>query len=115
MNLCQVIHKLVFKDAVEFVNKEFPKNPMDFSKSDWYDPLVSKAFIEVSGDLLRAARLKQNIFQIVLPNHSLKIVEPSILKQGQASEDGFLGCLISADNGVPQKEKSSDQVLKLAF
>ncbi|KAL3522798.1 hypothetical protein ACH5RR_015632 [Cinchona calisaya] len=37
-SLCQEVHRFGFKDAVDFVEKEHPNNPMIWSRNEWYDP-----------------------------------------------------------------------------
>ncbi|KAL3513576.1 hypothetical protein ACH5RR_026293 [Cinchona calisaya] len=51
-NLCQEVHRLGFKDATDFVDKEQPDIPITWSRNEWYDLLVSKEFVGSLGDFL---------------------------------------------------------------
>ncbi|KAL3528037.1 hypothetical protein ACH5RR_012693 [Cinchona calisaya] len=63
-NLCQEVHRLGFKDALYFVNKEHLDSLITWSRSEWYVPLVSKESVGSLGDFSESLDQNNMFFRV---------------------------------------------------
>ncbi|KAL3524694.1 hypothetical protein ACH5RR_013066 [Cinchona calisaya] len=66
--LCQKAHWLGINNATVLAKRELPYLPMEWLKSELFDPLVSKESVEALGVLFRVANTEQNVSHNVLHN-----------------------------------------------